>query len=73
MNVCKEASNINKQINKLIEKYPIEQNETKWRCLIKTIKRDVGVIEEKYKDIISRQTRKLASLKSKKEPDEYLN
>jgi len=72
MNGYEEAFGIDKQISKLLEEYPIEQNAMEWWRLVRTVKSGMELIEEKSKDVLSRQTRELASLNSKMDSDEYL-
>lgn len=72
MNGYEEAFDIGKQISRLMEEYPIEQNAMEWWRLTRTVKIGMELIEEKSKDVLSRQTRELASSKSRKQPDEYL-
>jgi len=73
MNGYEEAFGIDKQISQLLEEYPIEQNAMEWWRLVRTVKKGMESIEEKFKDVLSRQTRELASSKSRKHPDEYLD
>lgn len=52
-----EARCIEKEINDLLEKYPIEDNGQEWWRLTRTLNTTLSILEEKAKEDISRQTR----------------